>query len=154
MIVTDQKLVSFYVGEKIYGIDLMYVQEFIENIECTELPEVLNYITGVVNLRGRIITVADMGLIFENQRCQSKRLLMVMRNNFNKHKKSQKGAIAFLVDDNGPIIQAMEDDFVELPDFNDNDSSHLCSHAIKTEKRMLSVIDPEKLFEVLLDDDE
>lgn len=153
MMTIDKKLVSFYVGDKIYGIDLMYVQEFIENIECTELPVVLNYITGVVNLRGRIITVADMGLIFENQRCQSKRLLMVMRNNFNKHKKSQKGAMAFLVDDNGPIIQAVEEDLVDLPDFDNNDSSHLCSSAIKTEKGMLSVIDSEKLFEVLLDDD-
>ena len=142
----QHKLVSFYVGDQIYGIDLQYVQEFIENIECTELPKDLNYIIGVANLRGRILTVADMGLIFEDKRCQSKRLLMVMRNNFIKNSKSVKSTIAFIVDNNGPIIEAREEQLTEIPDFTDTKNIHLCSHALKTPNGMLSVIDSTKLF--------
>ena len=33
-----QKVVSFNVGDKVLGIDLNYVQEFVEKLDCTELP--------------------------------------------------------------------------------------------------------------------
>ena len=154
MITTSQKLVSFYVHDRIYGIDMHYVQEFIENIECTDLPCEINYITSVANLRGRIITVADMGLIFGRQPCQSKRLLMVMRNNFIRHSKTIKATIAFLVDNNGPIVEINEDELTTVPDFSEHDNSHLCSHMFKVNDQMLSVINPAKLFGALLSEDQ
>ena len=146
------KLVSFYIGDKIFGIDMRFIQEFIEYIEYTELPEEINSITGVVNLRGRIITVSDMGLIFNNQRCAEKKLLMVMRSNFNRHEKSHKAPLALIVDDNGPIVEIQDEKLIEIPDFREGEINHLCSHAIQTESGVLSVIDPEKLYEVLLDE--
>ena len=154
MIVTSHKLVSFYVGNKLYGIDMSLVQEFIENIECTELPTALNSITGVVNLRGRIITVSDMGLIFEGQTCREKRLLMVMRSTFNFNSKGAKAPVAFIVDNNGPIFDIHDEELVEIPDFNDAENIHLCSHAVKTVSGMLSIINPEKLYRVLLNENE
>jgi chemotaxis signal transduction protein len=149
---TKQKLVSFIVGGKIYGIDLSLVQEFIENIECTQLPCTHNFIVGVVNLRGKIITVSDMGLIFEEIPCKEKKLLMVMRSSFNHHDQGTKTPIAFIVDQNGPIVVLKEEELVNIPDFSKTDISHLCSHAVKTEKGMLSIINPEKLYKVLLND--
>jgi purine-binding chemotaxis protein CheW len=149
---TKLKLVSFTVGDKIYGIDLSLVQEFIENIECTQLPCTHNFIVGVINLRGRIITVSDMGLIFEDAPCKEKKLLMVMRSSFNYHAQGSKTPVAFIVDQNGPIVVLKEDELVNIPDFSKSDILHLCSHAVKTEKGMLSIIDPEKLYKVLLND--
>ncbi len=144
------KLVSFYVGNKIYGIDMGLVQEFIENIESTQLPTVHNSITGVVNLRGRIVTVADLGLIFDAKPCQKKRLLMVMRTNFNTSYIEDKSPLAFLVDDNGPIFSLEPEKLIELPDFKDTNTLHFCSHALETDKGLLSIIKPEKLCMALL----
>jgi len=39
-----QKVVSFNVGDKVLGIDLNFVQEFVEKLDCTELPRKLKYI--------------------------------------------------------------------------------------------------------------
>ena len=148
----SRTLVSFYVGEKMYGIEMSFVQEFIEYIESTQLPSEINFITGVVNLRGRIITVSDMGLLFNQQSCEEKKLLMVMRSKFNCNTKNNKAPLAFIVDDNGPIIEIKNDDLIDVPDFRDDEISHLCSHAVKTKAGMLSVINPQKLYEVLLDE--
>ena len=146
------KLVTFYIAGKAYGINLEIVQEFIEYIDYTALPIVRNNIVGVVNLRGRIITVSDMGLLFDNTACQEKKLLMVMRPNFNIKGNKSKTPIAFIVDNNGAILEVNDEDLVDIPDFKDSDSHHLCSHAIKTPDGMLAVINPEKLYLSLKDE--
>ena len=74
MITHPLKLVTFHIAGKAYGIDLELVQEFIEFMDYTPLPSVQNYIVGVVNVRGRVVTVSCMGLIFDNTPCEDKKI--------------------------------------------------------------------------------
>jgi purine-binding chemotaxis protein CheW len=145
-----KKIVSFYIGERIYGVEMYFVQEFIEYIEVIELPIEVNFITGVVNLRGRIITVADLGLFFDRKPCETKTLLMVMRSDFNLNIKNTKAPLAFIVDNNGPIFEFHNNELIDVPDYSGNNINHLCSHAVKTDSGMLLLIDPQYLYMALL----
>lgn len=59
------KYLIFSIGEQYYGIDIKYVIEIIGIEPITEVPELPDYIRGVINLRGKIIPVMDVRLKFK-----------------------------------------------------------------------------------------
>ncbi|MDD2421206.1 MAG: chemotaxis protein CheW [Heliobacteriaceae bacterium] len=59
------KFLTFLVGKEEYGIEIKYVTEIIGGIQAiTEVPEVPEYVKGIINLRGKIIPVMDVNLRF------------------------------------------------------------------------------------------
>jgi len=59
------KFLTFTLGEESYGIEIRYVTEIIGVQPITEVPEVPEYIRGIINLRGKIIPVMDVRLRFK-----------------------------------------------------------------------------------------
>ena len=51
---------TFQTGKEYYGISISYVNEIITMQPITAIPEVENYIKGLINLRGKIIPVIDV----------------------------------------------------------------------------------------------
>ena len=60
----DTTLVTFKIGFEFYGIDIMEVQEIISLLEITPIPNSPSFVDGVINLRGGIIPVVDLGKRF------------------------------------------------------------------------------------------
>ena len=56
------ELATFYVGKALCGIDILNIQEINKQTEVTMVPQSAEYVRGVLNLRGRIVTVIDLGL--------------------------------------------------------------------------------------------
>ena len=52
----------FRVAERIYGCDIDAVREIIPYRRATRLPGAPSYVQGLVNLRGTIVTVLDLGV--------------------------------------------------------------------------------------------
>lgn len=61
------KYLTFSLGNEIYGIDIKVVIEIIGIQKITAVPEVPDYVKGIINLRGKIIPVVDMHLRFRRQ---------------------------------------------------------------------------------------
>lgn len=55
------ELATFYVGEALCGMDILKVQEINKLMEMTKVPQAPDYVTGILNLRGQIVTVIDLG---------------------------------------------------------------------------------------------
>ena len=58
------KFLTFCMGNEFYGIEIKYVTEIIGLQPITEIPEMPEYIKGIINLRGKIIPVMDVRLRF------------------------------------------------------------------------------------------
>lgn len=58
------KYLNLLLGEENYGINISYVIEIIGYQKITALPEVPDFVKGVINLRGKIIPVIDVRLRF------------------------------------------------------------------------------------------
>lgn len=56
----QDQLVVFEVGDESFGIDISLVQEIIRLQPITEVPRAPMHIKGVINLRGKVIPVADL----------------------------------------------------------------------------------------------
>jgi purine-binding chemotaxis protein CheW len=55
------ELATFYVGEALCGMDILKVQEINKLMEMTKVPQAPDYVMGILNLRGQIVTIIDLG---------------------------------------------------------------------------------------------
>ena len=60
----EMQLVTFALGQEIYGIDIMNVSEIIRIPSITKVPQAASYVEGVTNLRGHILPVIDTRMRF------------------------------------------------------------------------------------------
>ena len=58
---------TFQVGKEEYGIDINCVVEVIGMQKITEVPDMPDFVKGVINLRGQVIPVTDVRLRFHMQ---------------------------------------------------------------------------------------
>jgi len=55
-----KQLVGFTIGEELFGLDILAVQEIIRDLAITPIPDAPDFLEGVINLRGSIIPVIDL----------------------------------------------------------------------------------------------
>ena len=59
------KYLTFHLAGEDYGIEIAYVTEIIGIQKITEVPDMPEFIKGVINLRGKVIPVMDVRLRFK-----------------------------------------------------------------------------------------
>jgi purine-binding chemotaxis protein CheW len=58
----DLELLSFRIADQEYSVDIMSVREIRGWTRATSLPHAPDYVRGVINLRGAVLPVVDLGL--------------------------------------------------------------------------------------------
>ncbi len=61
------RFLTFTLGKEDYGIEIAYVTEIIGIQPITQIPELPDYLKGIINLRGKIIPVMDVRLRFRKE---------------------------------------------------------------------------------------
>lgn len=51
---------SFHLGDGLYGMDILAIQEILRAQDITPVPTAPAFVAGLINLRGRIVVVADL----------------------------------------------------------------------------------------------
>lgn len=54
------ELATFYIGEALCGLDILNIQEINKIQNLTPVPQAPEYVRGVLNLRGRIVSIIDL----------------------------------------------------------------------------------------------
>ncbi len=55
------ELATFYVGDALCGMDILKIQEINKLMVMTKAPQAPDYVMGILNLRGQIVTIIDLG---------------------------------------------------------------------------------------------
>ena len=74
------EVATFQVGELSLGVDIRTIQEINSDIASFPVPNAPAEILGVINLRGDVVTVIDLGVVFWGKRSrvgESSRLVIV-----------------------------------------------------------------------------
>ncbi|MCP5057428.1 MAG: hypothetical protein GY937_11985 [bacterium] len=64
------ELACFEVAGQLVGIDVLHIREIVRNQETTPLPKAPCLIEGVIDLRGRVIPVVDLGRALAKGSCR------------------------------------------------------------------------------------
>jgi purine-binding chemotaxis protein CheW len=63
-----RRTLLFRVGTAVYGCDIDDIREIVPYRQATRLPGAPSYVTGLINLRGTIVTVLDLGARLDGMR--------------------------------------------------------------------------------------
>jgi purine-binding chemotaxis protein CheW len=63
----EGKYLTFSLAKEEYGIGILKIREIIGMMPVTSVPQTPEYVKGVINLRGKVIPVADLRLRFGMQ---------------------------------------------------------------------------------------
>lgn len=56
----DLQTVGFKIGKEIFGVDIASVREIVRVPEIVKVPDTPNFVEGIINLRGKIVSVVDL----------------------------------------------------------------------------------------------
>jgi purine-binding chemotaxis protein CheW len=135
------ELATFYVGEALCGMDILKVQEINKLIEMTRVPQAPEYVLGILNLRGEIVTIVDLGkkLSLKSTEMSDKTRNIIVNSN-GEH-------IGLMVERISDVIQA-EWEKVEAPPANIGGvQGRYFTGVFKTEDRLIGILDVEKVLE-------
>lgn len=135
------ELATFYVGEALCGMDILKVQEINKLIEMTRVPKAPEYVLGILNLRGEIVTIVDLGkkLSLKSTEMSDKTRNIIVNSN-GEH-------IGLMVERISDVIQA-EWENVEAPPANIGGvQGRYFTGVFKTEDRLIGILDVEKVLE-------
>lgn len=106
------RFLTFAIGKEVYGIEIKYVTEIINIQKITEVPELPNYIKGIINLRGKIIPVLDVRLRFRKEAKEyNDRTCIVVVD-------IEDISVGLIVDSVSEVTSIIESDIVPPPDAN------------------------------------
>jgi purine-binding chemotaxis protein CheW len=110
------KYLTFTLHQESYGVDVLKVREIIRLITITAVPQMPDYVRGVINLRGKIIPVMDLRLKFGFAQVASteQTCIIVVQVKLPDGKNTQMGLI---VDGVEEVTNTAAADIEETPDF-------------------------------------
>ncbi len=113
------RFLTFTLGTEAYGIEIQYVTEIIGIQAITEIPELPEYIRGIINLRGKIIPVMDVRLRFKKEYVEYNDRTCVIVVDL------QNISIGLIVDSVSEVITIPETEIVPPPDMGTDGNKYI-----------------------------
>ena len=135
-----RELALFQVGDILFGLDTLYVQEINHNIGITPVHRAPDYVRGVINLRGEIVTVIDLHQKFEmglGEIHEDTQVVVV---------RYEGEYIALLVDNIYDVVIADQSDISPPPSNVDGISGAFFNGVYRMEKNLVVVLDLDELL--------
>ncbi|MCF7947440.1 MAG: chemotaxis protein CheW [Spirochaetia bacterium] len=138
--IQENKFLMCKIGEETYGIDIQHVTDIIELQKITEVPDMPEYVRGVINLRGKVIPVIDMRLRFgmDSKEFDDRTVITVV--NIKSY------SIGFIIDTATEVVDIPEKDIDPPPTFQENGEGNKYIAGLgKLEDQVIILLDMEKL---------
>jgi purine-binding chemotaxis protein CheW len=142
-VASTQQFCTFYLKDQFYGVPVQNVQEVIRYQEMTRVPLVPRVIRGLINLRGQIVVAVDLRRRFEMEDRPASQLPM------NVVVRTEDGAVSFLVDEIGDVLEVEEDRFEEPPATLKGEARKLIRGVYKLQERLLLVLDTDRAMDTV-----
>src|SRR5574344_3063666 len=119
---TDQKLLTFSLGEEGYGVSILKVKEIIGMMDITPVPKTPEFIKGVINLRGKIIPVMDLRLKFgmQEKEYNERTCIIVVEINLNGNER----LLGVVVDMVSEVVTMNSDQIEPPPEYGSNNNTN------------------------------
>ena len=142
----DQVLqwVTFQLGEETYGINVMQVREVLRYSEIAPVPGAPDYVLGIINLRGNVVTVIDTRARFglmPGEISDNTRIVII---------EAEKQVIGILVDSVAEVVYLRGSEIDSTPSVGTEESAKFIQGVSNRDGQLLILVDLNKL----LSDDE
>lgn len=136
--------VTFRLQEETYGINVMQVQEVLRYTDIAPVPGSPDYVLGIINLRGNVVTVIDtrarFGLVGAEVTDNSRIVII----------EAERQVIGILVDSVAEVVYLKQSEIDTAPNVGTDESAKFIQGVSNRDGELLILVDLNKL----LSDDE
>jgi len=137
----ETHIVGFRVGRETYGVPITALHEIVRVPEITVVPDAPDYVEGVINLRGKIVSVVDLRKRFGKPSAaidRSSRILVV----------EHRGRLAgMIVDSASEVLKIPETDIEAAPVMMQEGGLDCVTGLGKYQGRLIILLDINKVLE-------
>ncbi|QER42071.1 chemotaxis protein CheW [Thermodesulfobacterium sp. TA1] len=143
----DQKLavketitfVTFYLGNFLCGIPAELIMEINKDTEITPVPLADDYILGIMNLRGQIVTVMDLAKRVNLKEQIKPTINLIIKN-------EGEAPVSFVVERIGDILEVPFDKVEKPPEKVEGISKEYIKNVYQLPDKILLIFDVDKLL--------
>ena len=138
------KYLTFFLGHESYGIPVLKIREIIQLATITSVPQMPDYIKGVINLRGKVIPVVNLRIKFglAEAKTSERTCIVVVQVNLSGPNKALMGLI---VDGVEEVAHLGEQDIEETPDFGASLDAEYIFGMAKVKGAVKALLDIDKV---------
>lgn len=136
----DDRYLAFTVSGEQYAVALVHVREVIAETEVIPVPFTPDYMTGIINLRGQVISVADLRkrLELKSSETGNEASILILEN---------KGAfLGLMVDSVDFVVRLTAEQLAPPPDYGKEHMMKFVEAVARTERQFIVILSSEKLF--------
>ncbi|MDE1314842.1 chemotaxis protein CheW [Vibrio aestuarianus] len=132
--------VTFQLEEETYGINVMQVREVLRYTEIAPVPGAPDYVLGIINLRGNVVTVIDtrsrFGLM-QGEITDNTRIIVI---------ESERQVIGILVDSVAEVVYLRSSEIDTTPSVGTDESAKFIQGVSNRDGKLLILVDLNKLL--------
>jgi len=137
----ELQIVGFQVGNETYGVPIAALHEIVRVPEITAVPDAPEYMEGVINLRGKIVSVIDLRKRFGVKEMGANRRNRILVVEFN-------GRLSGLIVDSASEVLKIAATDIEPPPAVLQEGGMSCVTGLgKYKGRLIMLLDTTKLLE-------
>ena len=138
------KYLTFLLGDEVYGLEIIKVQEIIGMQSITRIPNTPCHLKGVVNLRGKVIPVIDLRLRFgmESMEVSRKTCIIVVQVSTG----DTPVTMGIVVDEVSEVLEISAGEIESAPSFDTNVETSFILGMAKTEDAVRILLDIDKIM--------
>ncbi len=134
------ELATFYVGKALCGINILNIQEINKHTDVTMVPQAPDYVKGVLNLRGKIVTIIDLG------RKLGLSPISPGKENRNIIVESNEEQIGLIVESISDVLSADLSRIEPPPSNIIGSQGKFFTGVFKTDNRLIGILDIDKIL--------
>ncbi len=135
---------SFRIGKETFAVSVQKVLEVLEKQYITEVPNVPEYVEGVINFRGKIIPVIDTRTKFNlPKRTEDEKYVVIV---FDVHVEEKKMLIGAMADSVHDVLGLDDSNVLDVPDMGYNYNTDFLLGMLKNETSFTMILDIDKVF--------
>ena len=133
------QVVTFQVGQETFGLDILKVHEIIRFQPLTRMPNLPDYMEGVLNLRGKIIPVVNMRQVMGLDRQETNSTTKIVVASVKDE------VLGFVVDSVSEVLRIGSDNVEPSPRVRQAKQNYI-SGVGKVDDRLLLLLDLDQLL--------
>jgi len=132
--------VTFILGSEIYGINVMQVKEVLRYSEIAQVPGAPDYVLGIINLRGSVVTVIETSQRFGLASAEITENTRIVIIEAGEHE------IGILVEAVSEVVYLRQSEMETAPNVGNEDSSRFIQGVCNRNNELLILVDLNKLL--------
>lgn len=135
-----RRWVTFRLDSELYGINVLQVQEVLRFTDIVPVPGAPDFVIGIINLRGNVVTVIDTRKCFglpPHQPDDATRIVII---------ESGKQVAGLLVDSVAEVVNIHANQVESAPDVGTTESAKYIQGIANHNKEILILVDVNKLL--------